>query len=203
MKGINLRVISKVLRGLLDGSLVLQAVPTGKSKSPKFSLGRKTVGKPGRKALSPSAKKIRMERTKKRKIREFKNALPEPSQVFDFLFGKSDGEKLSVISRKFNSKRSLLRVLLDKLVKKGDLDHLKGTYFLSRRIRRKDSVKEKKPAPVSEKQVVEFLKQNKAVTLNAMAKGFGAKYQKFIRVVNRLVDTGKVKKDGKNYRLTA
>ena len=201
MKSLNLRVLKKLFQGLLDGSLKLMAVPTGK-KPKKVTVSkavRKTAkkGKPGRKPLSKTEKNKLLKARK----RANKPVLPSPRDIFVFMQEKYAGVKLTQLASHFKLKRTQLKGLVAKLVKKKDLSDVRGTLFLERRLRNVGS-KIEKPIPVSEDQVLGYLKKNSPATLTDMAKDMGEEsYHRFIRVVNRLEKNGKVAKDGKAYSL--
>ena len=201
MKSLNLRVLKKLIQGLMDGSLKLMAVPTGKKpkKIAVSKVGRKAVkkGKPGRKPLSKTEKMKLL----KARIRANKPILPEPRDIFLYLQGKYEGVKLTKLAAHFKLKRTQLKGLIEKLVKKKDLSNVGGTLFLERRIRNVEPKVVKTP-PVSEEKVLGYLKKNANATLTEMAKDMGEdSYHRFIRVMNRLEKNGKVVKEGKAYSL--
>ncbi|MFZ2958369.1 MAG: hypothetical protein WA705_15890 [Candidatus Ozemobacteraceae bacterium] len=207
MKTISLKVIKKVIRGLLDGTLQLLAVPTGKAvraqeaekgESRKSSAPRK----PGRKPMSASARKQALVRLRSAKLRQEKNKLPDARDLFLFLNGKLDGVKLTALAAHFQVKRTILKTMVRKLVKKGDLNDDKGTIYLKRRIRGVNSVKVEKAPPIPEKDVLKYLAANPNATLSQMTEDMKEKsYQRLIRVINRLQRNKKVKKDGKAYSI--
>ncbi len=202
MKKLNLRGLGNVLKGLLNGSLELIAVPTGKNPARKMAVRAAKPKKPGRKPLSPSAKKIRLMRAKARLIRQAKKSLPAPREVFLALEGKTDGLKLSQLSNQFKAKRSLMRDMLEKLVDKEDLYSLKGRYFLARRLRHKGETRKERQPPVSEKQILDYLKKHQKASLSAMTSALKEKsYQRLIRVINTLCKNEKIVKEGKDYRI--
>ena len=203
MKAINMKVIQKVLRGLLDGSLALHVVSTGKAPASigVAKRGRKAAGKPGRKPLSPTIKKQLQLRQKAAKIRKEKSLLPSPRELFVFLADKYQGVKLTALASQFKVKRNLLKPMVQKLVKKGDIVDDHGTFYLKRRVRGLGQ-NEEKPSPITEKQVLEYLHKKPESTLSGMAHDMKEKsYQRLIRVINRLKKAGKVSKDGKTYSL--
>ncbi|HNV69481.1 MAG TPA: hypothetical protein PKO06_07290 [Candidatus Ozemobacteraceae bacterium] len=202
MKKLNLRVLGNVLKGLLNGSIELIAVPTGKKAVRMPVMRAAKPKKPGRKPLSPSAKKIRQMRAKARLVRQAKKSLPAPRDVFLALEGKTDGLKLSQLSNQFKVKRNLLRDMLDRLVAKEDLATLKGRYFLARRLRHKNGDRKERQPPISEKQILDYLKKHQKASLTHMTSALKEKsYQRLIRVINSLRKSKKVVKDGKEYRL--
>lgn len=200
MKKVSLRGLNEVLKGLLNGTLQLVAIPTGKKAVRQARVPKPR--KPGRKALSPSAKKVRLLRAKARLVRQAKKALPPVRDVYLALEGKTDGLKLSQLSHQFGVKRNLLRGMLDRLVKKGDLAVLKGRYFLARRLRHKGGAKKERQTPVSEKQILDFLKKHPKATLSHMTAALKEKsYQRLIRVMNGLQKSKKIQKNGKEYSI--
>ncbi|MBF0499049.1 MAG: hypothetical protein HQM09_02855 [Candidatus Riflebacteria bacterium] len=209
MKTINLKVIKKVLRGILDGTLVIQAVPTGKAAralaSDNAGVGRKNKSsskKPGRKPMSATARRQALIRLRAAKLRQEKNKLPAVRDLFSYLSGKYEGMKLTALASHFHVKRTLLKVLVQKLVKKGDLADDRGSIYLKRRIRGVNSVKVEKAPPIPEKDVLKYLVSHPQSTLAQMAKDLKEKsYQRLIRVMNRLQKNRKVKKDGKTYSM--
>lgn len=202
MKKLSLRGLGNVLKGLLNGSLELIAVPTGKKPASKTVVRAMKPKKPGRKPLSPSAKKIRQMRAKARLLRQAKKSLPAPRDVFLALEGKIDGLKLSQLSNQFKVKRSLMRAMLDRLVDKEDLYCVKGRYFLARRLRHAGESRKERQPPVSEKQILDYLKKHQKASLATMTAALKEKsYQRLIRVIHTLCENEKIVKDGKEYRL--
>ena len=203
MKGISLRWLGTLLRGLVNGEIKLYATSKGAAK-PSGRSGKK-VPKPGRRPLSEGAKRKKKEKAKAEKARQARRALPNPRDLFLFLVGKLDGMTLSQIARHFAVKRSLLGPLLGKLVKKGDLDALKGKYFLRRRVRLPEGQKavDTKPQPVSPAAILAYLADNGPSTLAAMAKAMHEpSYHRLIRVANALKKSGQISTEGKVYRLS-
>ncbi len=159
-KPISLDWIRTVLRGIVEGTLELKSIPTGKktpgrrgrprkntadpkTKAKKVApVGRpkkaKAMGKPGRPAMSPAQKRMKLEKAKAKKIRQAKKTLPAPRDIFLLLHGKLEGLKISEIAKHFQANRTALKGFLGKLVGKGDLDAMKGRYYLHRRIRKVD-----------------------------------------------------------------
>lgn len=203
MKATNLKFIQKILRGLLDGTLALHVVPTGKAPAAigGAKRGRKPSRKPGRKPLSPTIKKQQQLRQKAAKIRKEKSLLPTPRDLFLFLADKYQGVKLTALASQFKVKRNLLKPMVLKLVDKGDIVDDHGTYYLKRRVRGVGQTEEK-PTPITERQVLDYLNKKPDSTLSGMAHDMKEKsYQRLIRVINRLKKAGKVVKDGKTYSL--
>jgi len=158
----------------------------------------------GRKPMTEAAKAKKAKEIQQIKARLAKRALPSPRSIFLFLKGKIDGVKASGIAKHFEVDRGLLKVLLNKLVDKHDLDAQAGRFFLKRRIRTRDTkgAVSGKPVPVSEEAVLNYLEKSGAETLQQMAKKMGEPtFHRLIRVVNRLKRAGKVVVEGKRYWL--
>ena len=209
MKTINMKSLVKILRGLLDGSLKLVATSTGKkaAPAPKKQAGRKPVRKlgrkPGRKPLPSTIKKQKEIAAKRAKIKAAKSQLPTPREIFIYMQDKLEGVKITGLAAHFKVKRMLLKPMIAKLVKSEDLTQVGGTLFLQRRIRRVGGKKTEKPAPISDKEVLAYLEKNPDSTMAVMGKELGGgKYQKLIKVLNKLVKDGKVQKNGKIYRVS-
>jgi len=202
MKSINLKNLVKVIRGLLDGSLELHAVPTGRKPS-KASAGMVTVRrKAGRKPLPPSIKKKIQERTKAAKVRAARKALPTPREIFFFLDGKTDGVKLTALAKNFGVKRSMLKNLMQKLVNSGDVVESHSTYYLQRRIRNRGGKRPVKPAPIAPTTVLAYLGKHPGVAMSGLAQALGeSSYQRLIKVINALKKDGKVRVENKTYSL--
>lgn len=198
----NLKSLAKVFRGLLDGSLELHAVPTGRKPS-KAAAGKVVLRrKAGRKPLPPSVKKKIQERTKAAKVRAERKALPIPRDIFLFLDGKTEGVKLTALAKHFGVKRSLLKNVMHKLVKSEDVAESHSTYFLQRRIRNHGGKRPAKPAPIAPQSVLSYLAKNSGAAMSAIAEALGeSSYQRLIKVVNALKKTGKVRVENKGYYL--
>ncbi len=202
----------KVLRGLLDGTMKLVAVPTGRKseasvprRKAKTTVKKTKAGpaKRGRKPLPASVKKVKEFTKKRQKVKAAKQSLPTPREVFVFLADKLEGAKLTAVAAHFKVKRPVIKPLIAKLVASKDLTQMGGKFFLQRRLRGVGGKKaaEKVPA-VTEKEILAYLGANPDSTMSAMAKALGnGKYQKLIKVLNKLVKDGKVKKEGKGYRV--
>ena len=222
MEKVDLSGLKKILQGLLDGTIDVR-LKKG-TKKPKGKVGRppkkttklskkkmkkkvaaktrKYTRKVGRKPFSALAKQKAIAKIKRNLIREAKRNLPTSREVFEFLHGKHDGAKLSVISRHFNSPRNVFKPFISKLVANGDLTNDRGVFYLKRRIRNLGpSVVEKLP-PVKPEVVIHYLQANPGVTLAEMTSGLGLNsYQRLIKVVNHLKKTQKVLLEDKKYRL--
>lgn len=207
MKAINLKPLMKVLRGLLEGTLKLIATPTGKRTKVAAASTKKVKSGPpkkrGRKPLPATVKKQKAIKKQQAKIKKAKNALPESREVFVYLAHKYKGSKITEIAAHFKVKRSILAPVLSKLVAKGDLTQMGGKFFLQRRLRGVGGGKKVEKAPaITEKEVLGYLSENPGSTMSEMAKALGnGKYQKLIKVLNKLVKAEKVKKEGKGYRV--
>lgn len=200
MKSINLKSLSKVFRGLLDGSLELHAVPTGRKPSKAVPGTLVIRRKAGRKPLPPSVKKKIQERTKAAKVRAERKALPVPRDIFLFLDGKREGVKLTALAKHFGVKRSLLKSLMQKLVKTEDVAESHGTYYLQRRIRNRGGKRPVKPEPIAPQAVLSYLSENSGAAMSDIAKAMGeSSYQRLIKVINALKKTGKVRAENKAY----
>lgn len=188
MKVINLQVLSKLFRGIADGSLKLVAVPTGKKPRKAVAKAPKKAGKPGRK--------------KKPGRKPTKHQLPDDRQVFLYMNDKHLGVKLSELAREFHLKRNQIQGLLDRLVKKGDLSLSKQkVYFLERRLR-KTGVQKEKPTPIPAGKILQYLQKHAPATMAQIAAEFGGgKYQRLIRPMNKLEKEKKVLKKNKEYTL--
>lgn len=209
MKNVNLKPLVKALRGLLDGSLKLVAVPTGRKKesAPEAKAATKKTkaapAKRGRKPLPASMKKAKELTKKRQQLKAAKQALPTPREIFVFLSDKLEGTKLTQIASHFKLKRPELKPLIVKLVASKDLTQMGGKFFLQRRLRGVGGKKTAEKAPaVTEKEVLAYLGGNPGSTMSVMAKVLSnGKYQKLIKVLNKLVKDGKVIKEGKGYRV--
>jgi len=200
MRTLNLKVLQKLVRGLVEGTLTLVAVPTGKAPRAVARL-LKERRKPGRKALSPAQKRQRLEKAKALKLREEKGKLPAARDIFLYLVDKYEGVKLTALAAHFKVKRTLLKPIVGKLCDKGDLTNDKGTIYLQRRVRTGERKYEKAP-PIKDSVILKYLADHPGATLAQMAKDLGEKkYQRFIRVANRLEKARKIVKDGKSYTL--
>ncbi len=201
MKAMNLKSLAKVFRGLLDGSLELHAVPTGR-KPAKLAGTVVLRRKAGRKPLPPSVKKKIQERTKAAKVRAERKALPAPRDIFLFLDGKTDGVKLTALAKHFDAKRSLFKNVMEKLVKAEDVVESKGVYYLQRRIRNRGGKRPAKPAPIAPQTVLSYLGKNPGAGMAAIAESLGeSSYQRLIKVMNALKKEGKVRVENKTYSL--
>ncbi len=209
MKNLNLRVLGKLLKGLFEGTLVLQAVPTGKKPGKKIALKKVKsgnsakkkgpVGKRGRKPLSAAEKRNRLkERARLERLQ--KSNIPTPRQILEFLYDRIDGAKLTAIAKHFSIKRTLIKDMVERLAKNGDLENMRGTYFLQKRMR-KMGKKPPKPAPITEKQVINYLLKHPNAKLAGMASDMGEKYQRLIKVIKGLEKDEKIVKSGKEYSL--
>jgi len=212
MKKIDLRIINKVLRGLLAGTYVLQAVPTGRKPKKivekpgkKARRGRppgkvKIRRKPGRKAMSPSVKKRLLLKEKAVKIKQAKKSLPNAKRIFSFLDGKLDGIKLTALAKNFGVKRTILKPMILRLIKNGDLNEDKGVLYLKRRIRKKKGKKAPKPIPITPAVVENYLRNKGAATMAKITKDLKEKnYQRLIKVINVLKKEKKVDVENKIY----
>ncbi len=210
MEKIDLSAVRKLLRGLLNGSL--EIVSRGKGRKASGQAGKANGKgraakarrrKPGRKPMSPTARAKALQKAKRAKIRAARQQLPQPRQVFEFLHGKTDGAKLSVLAKHFGARRSLLKVMLRKLVEKQDLDCAHEVYYLKRRIRKGPGMTaEPKAPPIKPSAILDYLKDHPGATLVQMTKKLGAEtYQKLIKVVNQLKRENRVKVEGKAYSL--
>lgn len=115
-----------------------------------------------------------------------------------FLSDKLEGAKLTQIAAHFEVKRPIIKPLITKLVTSEDPTQMGGKFFLQRRLRGVGGKKtiEKTPA-VTEKEILAYLSDNSGSTMSAMAKALSSgKYQKLIKVLNKLVKEGKVLKEG-------
>lgn len=230
MKRVALDGLVGILRGLLKGDLELVVIHSGKKqpgrrgrpragdldaallpkksrpgRKPKAEKAKKPA-KRGRRPLPPSLKKKKAERAKAAKARQARQALPDLRSLFQLLQGKIEGLKLSEIVRHFGVKRNLMKVLLEKCAKKGDLDTLKGRYFLARRLRPRpgEAPTRVKPQPVSASVVLGYLASHGPATLSGMAADLNEPgFHRLIRVANALKKSGQVTVEGKTYRLTA
>ncbi|NLI76408.1 MAG: hypothetical protein GX442_08200 [Candidatus Riflebacteria bacterium] len=212
MEKIDLTAVRRLLRGLLNGSLEIvsrgkgrkASVKAGKANGKGRAAAKAKRRKPGRKPMSPTARAKAQLKAKRAKIRAARQQLPQPRQVFEFLHGKTDGAKLSVLAKHFGARRSLLKVMLGKLVDKQDLDCAHEVYYLKRRIRKGPGVAaERKAPPVKPAAVLDYLKDHPGATLVQMTKKLGAEnYQKLIKVINLLKKEDRVKVEGKAYSLT-
>lgn len=163
---------------------------------------RKTKRKVGRKAMSPLARQKAIAKARRIKIREAKRNLPASREVFEFLLGKNDGAKLSVLAKYFGSRRTVLKPMLAKLVAKKDLINDKEVYYLKRRIRKGGAAVREKLPPVKAEAVVGYLKENPGATMTQMTNGLQLNsYQRLIKVLNLLKKDKKVTVDGKKYNL--
>jgi polyhydroxyalkanoate synthesis regulator phasin len=197
MKKVKFSFGKRILRGLLDGSLQLVAVPTGKKPKKFMELKNRANGKPGRKALSKAEKTKRL----REKARAIKSQLPSARDICVYMIDKRDGATVTDIAQNFKLSRSLLKDLIDKMVKKEELQTFKGKLFLRKRLR---NVGEKvdRPKPVSSKQILDYLKKHPKSTLADMAEKMGESgYQRFIRPMRKLEDEGKVVRDGRAYKI--
>lgn len=211
MEKIDLTAVRRLLRGLLNGSLEIvrrgkgrKATKAGKANGKGRAATKAKRRKPGRKPMSPTARAKAMQKAKRAKIRAARQQLPQARQVFEFLHGKTDGAKLSVLAKHFGARRSLLKVMLGKLVAKEDLDCAREVYYLKRRIRKGPGMAaERKAPPIKPAAVLDYLKDHPGATLVQMTKELGAEnYQKLIKVVNQLKNQNRVKVEGKAYSLT-
>ncbi|HEY9068851.1 MAG TPA: hypothetical protein VIV61_01270 [Candidatus Ozemobacteraceae bacterium] len=202
MKTVNLKNFAKVLRGLLDGSLELHAVPTGRRPARATAKTPASRKKAGRKPLPPSVKKKLQERTKAAKVRAERKALPTPREIFFFLDGKIDGEKLTSLSKNFGVKRSLLKSLMQKLVKSEDVVESHGVYYLQRRLRNRHGKPEPKPEPIAPSTVLSHLAKNPGIAMSELANHLGeSSYHRLIKVMSQLKKQDKIRVEGKNYFL--
>ena len=217
MKTINLKPLVKLLRGILDGSLSLVGVEKkiGKVSAPQkrgrkpgvvAKRGRKpapVAKKRGRKPASSAIKKQKQFAAQRAKIRKEKSLLPTPREIFVFLADKLEGAKITELASYFKVKRAFLKLMLGKLVAKGDLTEMGGKFFLQRRLRGVGGKKTAEKAPaISEKEILGYLGDHPGATMSEMAKALGSgKYQRLIKILNKLAKDGKVKKEGKGYRL--
>lgn len=198
MKTINLKSLVKVLRGLLDGSLKLAAVAV---KGKKTKASATPAKKRGRKPLPATVKKQKQLAKKSEKIKVEKSSLPTPREVFVFLADKLEGAKITEIAAHFKVKRLIIKPMIAKLVAKKDLTQMDGKLFLQRRLRGLSGAKREKAPAITEKEILAYLAKHPDSTMSAMAKALSnGKYQKLIKVLNKLVKTEKVEKKGKAYR---
>ncbi len=211
-KKISLSAIRYLLQGILDGTLEIRyregarpkkssAKQAGRPKAEKRPKGWRR--KPGRKPMSPVARQKALLRAKRNKLRQARQALPTPRQVFEALHGKTDGLKLSALAKIFKAPRTLLKDLLAKLVKAEDLQLVKDVYYLKRRIRTgKGTAAERKSPPIEPQAVLAYLETHPGATLVEMTKELGAEsYQKLNKVINVLKKEQKVTVNGKAYTL--
>ncbi|RCK80230.1 MAG: hypothetical protein OZSIB_3412 [Candidatus Ozemobacter sibiricus] len=210
-KKISLSAIRHLLQGILDGTLEIHyregarsktaaAANAGRPKTARRSPGRRR--KPGRKPMSPSARQKALLRAKREKLRQARQALPTPRQIFEALHGKTDGLKLSALAKHFQAPRTLLKGLLAKLVKKNDIQLVKDVYYLRRRIRTGEGSAARKSPPIEPAAVLAYLEEHPGATLVEMTKSLGAEsYQKLNKVINLLKRENKVVVNGKSYSL--
>ncbi len=214
-----LSMVEEFLKGLLEavtklnristrrGKVVADDLPPPRKRGRKAKAEKKASVKPkpakrGRKAKSVKAIKKATPRKAGRKPKAGIPKLPPSREIFRFLYGKTDGEKITSISRYFGIPRNQLKPLLKKLAKAGDIDELKGTFYLRRRIRGMEPAKEKGPEPVTPEQVLAFLDQNPGATGSEITAGLGEKrYQRLNKVISGLKKEGLVVPDGKKYFL--
>lgn len=180
-----------------------KAAKAGKAAKASGASARKP-GPRGRKPLTESARAKKTAKEKAIKARLAKRAVPSVREIFLFLQGKIEGRKLTDLTREFGVNREPLKVLLDKLVKKGDLDTLKGRFYLHRRLRPRGEKKtaQGKPQPIAETTVLDYLMKRGAVTMQQMAADLGEpSFHRLIKVMNGLKKAGKVVAEGKRYWL--
>lgn len=172
-----------------------------KSKG-KAAAKSKPPRKVGRKALTPLARQKALAKAKRDKIRDARRKLPQPREVFEFLLGKHEGAKLSVLAKHFQARRTVMKQMLAKLTAKGDLITDREIYYLKRRIRKSGGAAREKLPPVKPEAIIEYLTSNPEATLVAMAKELQVEtYQRLIKAINQLKKAGKVVSEGKKYRL--
>ncbi|MBI4641817.1 MAG: helix-turn-helix transcriptional regulator [Candidatus Tectomicrobia bacterium] len=175
-------------------------------KNPKKVTGRKAAGtsppRRGRKPIAQTTKTKKKAKAKVIKIGQAKGSLPTLRKLFFFLHGKIDGVNLQEISTHFEVNRGPLKVLLDKLVRRGSLHASKGLFFLHRPLQPRSTVNPVRPAPIIESAVLDYLAKTSAVTIHQMAMDMGeSSHHRLIRVVNDLKKAGKIVVERKKYWL--
>ncbi|EKD93550.1 MAG: hypothetical protein ACD_28C00121G0001 [uncultured bacterium] len=131
--------------------------------------------------------------------------LPVDRDIYRFLQGKIDGETLASVCSEFKVKKDVFLPKLARLVKRGDLGEIKGSYFLLRRVRNlnpQSKVIVVKRTPIVPGKLLECLKKTKGGTLPELAKKMNEPtFHRLIKPINKLVKDEKVVRDGKVYRL--
>lgn len=73
----------------------------------------------------------------RRRARPSRERIPDGRAVREFLSKSSDGATLTVLSREFSVRRTTMTRLLARLLKKGEVEIYKGSYYNNRRLRRR------------------------------------------------------------------
>jgi len=212
MKPITIDWLRDVLLAILDDTVEIQIVQKTTKRQRKTqtalvdipdNIEEKPVPKKrGRKPLSAKQKENNAKLRKKRKARSEIRELPEPRNIFLFLFGKSDGETLTKIAQHFGVRRSVLKPLLQKLVSKKDIDIFQGSYLLKRPIRKVPGNQVSKPEPIAELDILTFVKKAPGKSMAEIAKGLGEEnHQRLIHPIKRLRESGKLVEENKRYKL--
>ena len=76
-------------------------------------------------------------RPSRRRSRPSRERIPDGRSVREFLAKSSDGATLTTLSREFGVRRTTMTRLLARLLKKGEVEIYKGSYYNNRRLRRR------------------------------------------------------------------